>query len=77
VSTVLISKRAITGPSESGGQAEVWVVNSGVATRRAVTLGATRLDQVEVRSGLAPGEAVILNPPAALASGGRVKVRGQ
>ena len=31
-----------------------------------MTLGAERLDQVEVRSGVVPGEAVILNPPAGL-----------
>jgi RND family efflux transporter MFP subunit len=77
VSTVLISRRGIVGQSDQGGAAEVWVVSGGVATRRPVTLGAVRLDQVEVRSGLAPGEAVVLNPPAALASGGRVRVRSQ
>ena len=41
-----------------------------------MTLGAERLDQVEVRSGLAPGEAVILNPPAGLTDRGRVRVKG-
>ncbi len=73
VSTVLISKRAIV---DQGGKSSVWVVTANVAKLRPVTLGATRLDQVEVRGGLAPGEAVVLNPPAGVTDGGRVKVRG-
>lgn len=72
-SIVLVSKRAVT---ERSGQSIVWVVTGGAASRRAVTLGPDRLDQVEVRSGLSPGEAVVLNPPADLADGRRVRVRG-
>ena len=52
------------------------MVSSGRASRRTVALGPDRIDQVEVRSGLAPGEAVVLNPPADLADGGRVRVKG-
>jgi RND family efflux transporter MFP subunit len=72
VPLVLVSKRAIVG---EGDKAAAWVVTGGTASRRAVTLGAERLDQVEVRGGIAPGEAVVLNPPATLADGGRVRVR--
>jgi len=70
---VLVPKRAIV--EHSGGQT-VWVVANGTATRRTVTLGADRLDQVEVRSGLSAGEAVVLNPPPTLTDRGIVKVKG-
>lgn len=71
---VLIPKRAVAGDA-AGGQSFVWVVTGATASRRAVTLGADRIDQVEVRSGVAPGEAVILNPPPTLSDHGRVRVK--
>jgi RND family efflux transporter MFP subunit len=70
---VLVPKRAV---AESGGHSHVWVVTAGTASRRPVTLGAERIDQVEVRSGIVPGEAVIVNPPPALADRGLVRVKG-
>ena len=70
---VLVPKRAI---AEQSGQSFVWVVVDSTATRRAVTLGAERLDQVEVRSGVVPGEPLILNPPAALTDRMLVRVKG-
>lgn len=70
---VVVSKRAIV---DRGGQTSVWVVSNDTASARAVTLGAERLDQIEVKSGLAPGEAVILNAPVGLADRGRVRVKG-
>ena len=70
---VVIPKRAVT---ESAGRPQVWIVASGTATRRPVTLGAERLDLIEVRSGVVPGDAVILNPPATLADRGLVRVKG-
>jgi HlyD family secretion protein len=70
---VLVPKRAIT---ELAGRPHVWVVTNRTATRRPVTLGSERLDQVEVRSGVAAGDAVILNPPAALADRALVRVKG-
>jgi multidrug efflux pump subunit AcrA (membrane-fusion protein) len=70
---VLIPKRAVT---DQGGDAVVWVVASSKASRRKVSLGPERIDQVEVRSGLVPGEAVVLNPPS-LTDGTRVRVRGK
>src|SRR5476649_1228631 len=69
---VLVLKRAVV---EQGGQRFVWVVTGGSAVRRAVTLGPERLDQVEVRSGVVPGDAVILNPTPALADRGLVRVK--
>jgi RND family efflux transporter MFP subunit len=73
LSIVLVPKRALT---ESAGRPQVWVVSSGTATRRPVTLGAERIDQVEVRSGILPGDAVIVNPPATLTDRGLVRVKG-
>jgi HlyD family secretion protein len=70
---VLIPKRAV---AESAGRPHVWVVNAGTASRRPVTLGAERIDQVEVRTGVVPGEAVIVNPPPTLADRGLVRVKG-
>ena len=68
----LVPKRAVTDQSGPA----VWVVTSGTASRRPVVLGADRLDQVEVRTGLAPGEAVILNPPPGLTDRQRVRIKG-
>jgi HlyD family secretion protein len=70
---VLVPKRAVT---ERNGQRVVWVVSSGRASRRLVVLGPDRIDQVEVRSGLSPGESVVLNPPADLSDGARVRAKG-
>jgi RND family efflux transporter MFP subunit len=71
---VLIPKRTVT---EQGGQPTVWVVTGGAAARRVVKLGRERLDQVEVASGVVPGEALILNPPPTLTEGGPVRVKGK
>jgi len=70
---VLVPKRALT---EVAGQPHVWVVTNRTANRRPVTLGPERLDQVEVRSGVAAGDAVILNPPATLTDRTMVRVKG-
>ena len=70
---VLVPARAVT---ERDGQSLVWVVAGGVAARRPIVVGPARLDQVEVRSGVAPGEAVVLNPPAGLTDRGVVRVKG-
>jgi HlyD family secretion protein len=71
--TIVVSKRAV---AERGGQKVVFVVNNGLAVMRPVVLGPERLDQVEVKNGLVPGEAVILNTPETIQSGGHVRVKG-
>jgi HlyD family secretion protein len=70
---VLVPKRAV---AQRNGQSVVWIVTAGTAARRVVTIGRDRIDQVEVRSGVVPGDAVILNPPAGLADGAPVRVKG-
>jgi RND family efflux transporter MFP subunit len=69
---VLVPKRVV---SEDNGQPVVWVVNGTKAKRRAVSLGADRLDQIEVKSGVAPGEILIVNAPAGLTDGALVRVK--
>jgi len=71
---VLIPKRTLT---DQNGAPVVWVVTGMTAARRVVTLGRERLDQVEVRSGVAPGEALILNPSSTLIDRGPVRVKGK
>jgi len=71
---VLIPKRTL---SDQNGAPVVWVVTGTTAARRIVTLGRERLDQVEVRSGVAPGEALILNPTSTLTDRGPVRVKGK
>jgi HlyD family secretion protein len=71
---VLIPKRTLT---DQNGASAVWVVTGTTATRRIVTLGRERLDQVEVRSGVAPGEALILNPTSTLTDRGPVRVKAK
>lgn len=70
---VVVPKRAVV---QRDGKPTVWVVTGEVAASRTVTLGPERLDQVEILSGLAPGEAVVLSAPAGVSDGGRVRVRG-
>jgi RND family efflux transporter MFP subunit len=71
--TIVVSKRAV---AERGGQKVVFVVNNGLAVMRPVVLGSERLDQIEIKTGLVPGEAVILNAPDTVQSGAHVRVRG-
>ena len=71
---VLVPKRAVT---EDNGQQIVWVVANNTAARRPVTLGEERIDQIEVKSGVVPGETLVLNPPAGLIDRTLVRVKGK
>jgi len=71
---VLVPKRAV---SEENGQKIVWVVTGNTASRRTVTLGQERIDQIEAKSGVIPGETLIVNPPAGLIDRGLVRVKGK
>ena len=72
--TILVPKRAVVAQN---GKSVVWVVGGSTATRREVTLGRERLDQVEVAGGVLPGEAVILGPPPGLADQLLVRIKGK
>ena len=69
---MLVPKRAVIG---QGAQTVAWVVSGNTASKRSIVLGADRLDQVEVRSGLVPGEAVIVGAPAGLTDRARVRMK--
>ncbi|WP_207004809.1 efflux RND transporter periplasmic adaptor subunit [Trinickia mobilis] len=51
------------------------VASSGLVALHTVTLGRDFGPTVEVTTGVAPGEKIILNPPASLADGERVRVQ--
>ncbi len=53
----------------------VWVLNGDRVERRAVTLGRTLSNDVEVLAGVAPGERVVVEGPENLGDGDRVTVR--
>ena len=56
------------------GRDVVFVVEGDRVERRAVALGAASGGRIEVRSGLAPGERVVVDPPPELADGTPVRV---
>jgi RND family efflux transporter MFP subunit len=65
---------------ESGAVAKVWVIDRGSgrgvakAAIRTVTLAGREGDETLIRDGLRPGDRVILQPPASLSEGDRVRV---
>ena len=68
----LVPKAAIRA---EGSQSYAFVVSGeGVVDRRAVRVGGTDGDRVEVIAGLNAGERVVVSPPPELASGARVTV---
>ena len=67
---VAVPKSAL---KQSGGQDTVFVVNAGRAERRTVTLGETKLDEVVVRTGLVSGDRVVVEPPAELVDGAKIR----
>ena len=62
---------------EDGGRQIVYVFNEGRAERRAVAIAGERGDSVIVRSGLAPGESVIVEGPRDLSDGAEVRQRAE
>jgi multidrug efflux system membrane fusion protein len=61
--------------SERGQLESVFVAESGAARTRMITLGEKTGDQVEVLSGLSPGEQVIFPVPRDLADGTRIEAK--
>jgi multidrug efflux pump subunit AcrA (membrane-fusion protein) len=55
--------------------AAAFVVRQGKAEKVAVALGVEAPDGIQVTSGLAAGDVVVLDPPTALASGAPVDVQ--
>ncbi|MEO8502720.1 MAG: efflux RND transporter periplasmic adaptor subunit [Acidobacteriota bacterium] len=68
-----VPRAAIRGDK---GHEYVLVVKEGVLERRTVTLGPAQSDPAEVMGGLSPGEQVVIEGPADLANGAKVRVTG-
>ncbi len=71
-SVALVPKGAIRTEGE---QTYVFVVQGDIVDRRAVKIGGTDGDRLEVLAGLQSGERVVVSPPAELTSGAPVTVR--
>jgi RND family efflux transporter MFP subunit len=69
--TFLVPKQAVRAENDAH---IVFVVRADRVERRAVRLGAEQGDQVEILSGLTPGEEIVSAPPAAMTDGDRVTV---
>ncbi len=76
--TIVIGERpgALTVPRAAvarlGGASTVWVARDGLAERREVVTGLENADRVEIRSGLAEGERVVVRGREGLYVGARV-----
>ncbi|HXR24072.1 MAG TPA: efflux RND transporter periplasmic adaptor subunit, partial [Candidatus Binataceae bacterium] len=70
------SKPIVTVPASAVRDGAVFVVVGGKAVRRAVKVGGTAAQGVQVAEGLIGGEDVIANPPANLKDGQKVKSHG-
>jgi hypothetical protein len=68
---VLVPAAAI---AERDGRDVAFVVDGERAAQRALTLGRTLGEDREVLSGLASGDAVVLDPPESLQDGDRVRI---
>lgn len=75
-SNLVVARRpsALLAPTEAIADGRVWVVRDGRAVSRQVSTGARGVKRTEILSGLAPGDEVILAPPARLRERGRVVV---
>lgn len=69
--TVTVPKAAIDA---SASHDFAWVVHDSKVERRAVTVAHSNGSDVTLSAGLAPGESVVLNPPATLTDGAAVTV---
>ncbi|HEX4123522.1 MAG TPA: efflux RND transporter periplasmic adaptor subunit [Tepidisphaeraceae bacterium] len=63
--TILIPATAIRG-------GDVFIIKSGKAVAKPVTIAQSFADGVRITSGLSPGELLVVDPPAALSDGHRV-----
>ncbi|MCI0437422.1 MAG: efflux RND transporter periplasmic adaptor subunit, partial [Gemmatimonadetes bacterium] len=68
----LVPKAAVRTEND---QSVVFVIKQETVERRAVRLGGTDGDRLEVLAGLAPGDRVVVSPPAELVDGVRITIR--
>ena len=69
------AKPAVYVPAAAVRDGVVFIFLNGQAVRRAIKTGATNSQGVRVEEGLIGGEEVIVNPPAELKDGGKVKIK--
>jgi HlyD family secretion protein len=70
------AKPSIVIPSSAVRGGAVFVVSNGKAVKRTVKTGSTVAQSVHIEEGLNGGEDLIVNPPANLKDGDRVKAKG-
>jgi hypothetical protein len=70
--TILVPKAAVRTEQD---KSFVFVVHGDAVERRAVSLGGTDGDRMEVTAGLRSGDRVVLTPPPTLADGMKVIVK--
>ena len=58
------------------GKQVAFVVTEGKASQREVTVGRSLGEDREITQGLSGGETVVLDPPASLSDGDRVRIAG-
>jgi multidrug efflux pump subunit AcrA (membrane-fusion protein) len=68
----LVPRPAIT---TIGADSFAFVVRGDIVERRAIRVGGTDGDRVEVLAGLQPGDRVVLSPPPNLSDQSKVAVR--
>ncbi len=73
---ILVPRNALINWDMETGQAEILVADSGVARRKNVRVGAIQEDRVELVSGAAPGDRVILRGGYNIKDGDKVKTNG-
>ena len=69
---MLVPKTAVR---KADGKSIVFVVKDDKVERRAVSVGLEHGDQIEVISGVTAGERVVVDGPATLKDGDKVKVQ--
>ena len=62
---------------QDAGTSAVWVVEDGIVRKQTVDVGPARGDRIEVRQGLSGGETLVLQAPADLKAGSKVKAAGR
>jgi len=68
----LVPKAAL---KTEGSATIAFVVQGDAVERRAVTIGGTDGDRVEVKAGLRNGERVVMSPPQGLADGVKIQIK--
>lgn len=72
---LVVPPAALVRDGSDPSSAETFVIASGKADRKKVSVGVETADAVQVTNGLAQGQQVVLDPPVALGSGAPVEVQ--